>query len=361
MGGGGARQSHDPSANIRTLCAPPDSLTRRFTLLRSSTGEAVSIEDLRNRFAEQRARGAENQVSEEEEEMILETLGRLRAKASTTSSNASTADDSGYHAGRESLRSTNTSASAQSSLTSSPAGKRYSNNLFGSGKFRDYSYMRSATQQPPRGTSGRRALSSVSVSSTASSSRHRPGDRPSSPEDSMLSSDLSGNDRTPVMSTPRALPEGPALLENRFAKALPRDHMRRASLALEEVIREIEEEAEVDTDGDRVLMPRSPVSYSDRHSRNGEFSGEAVRALANKRLADLMFPCDVSLFPFRTTRHTTRPRRPSLATMQRGLRSPMTSIRTAIRRAPRLHRTRAPPRRPLRHDSPAIFRACRGR
>ncbi|THH16460.1 hypothetical protein EW146_g4182 [Bondarzewia mesenterica] len=257
-----------PINDFRTSLILPD-LSRRFTLLRSSTGDPVSIEDLRSRFAEQRARGAENQLSEEEEEMILETLGRLRAKSSTSS----TGDDSGYLAGRESLQSTNTTAS---STTSFPASKRYSNNLFGSGKFRDYSYIRSVTHQHPRTGSGRSALSSAS----SASSRYRPSDslRPSSPEGSAVGSDpsFSSNDRTPVMSSLSSLPESSVSLEHRLSKGVHRDQMRRASLALEEVIREIEEEAEADADGDdQILMPRSPVLHNDGHDRHGGFSREA--------------------------------------------------------------------------------------
>ena len=52
-----------------------NSLSRRFTLLR----ESIDAEELRSRFAEQRARNAEFQVSPEEEDMILETLGRIRS------------------------------------------------------------------------------------------------------------------------------------------------------------------------------------------------------------------------------------------------------------------------------------------
>jgi hypothetical protein len=48
-------------------------LTRRFTLLRSYNGDPIGPEDLKTKSAEQRARGAPNQVSEEEG-MILKAL-----------------------------------------------------------------------------------------------------------------------------------------------------------------------------------------------------------------------------------------------------------------------------------------------
>ncbi|KAH8833523.1 hypothetical protein DL96DRAFT_443534 [Flagelloscypha sp. PMI_526] len=48
------------------------SLSRRFSLLRSTTGQPVSIDSLRVRLAEQRARGDPAYVLEEEEDMILD-------------------------------------------------------------------------------------------------------------------------------------------------------------------------------------------------------------------------------------------------------------------------------------------------
>ncbi|KAA1471322.1 hypothetical protein DENSPDRAFT_837290 [Dentipellis sp. KUC8613] len=251
-----------PVSDFRTSLILPD-LSRRFTLLRSADGDPVSLEDLRNKFAEQRARGAENQVSQEEEEMILETLGRLRVKASVSS----TGGDSGYQAGRDSVRSTNTTASSQiSSVQSSPGGssKRYSNNLFGSKGFKDYTYIRSQRQ---REGSGRSAISSVS----SASSRFRNFDG-LSPEDNSHVNDLSTPSEDP---SPNASYSSPSLdmpssaLEQRLSKSLRRDHLRRASLALEEVIREIEEEVEPVGDGeDRVLVPRSPSVRSGGQSKD---------------------------------------------------------------------------------------------
>ena len=40
------------------------SLTRRFSVLRNSSGDPIGVDDLKHKFAEQRARGAEHQVTE---------------------------------------------------------------------------------------------------------------------------------------------------------------------------------------------------------------------------------------------------------------------------------------------------------
>src|SRR3954464_12710728 len=57
------------------------SLSRRFSLLRKSTGEPISLDDMRQRFVEQRAKGTPNTISEEEEEMLFEALSKMRTSA----------------------------------------------------------------------------------------------------------------------------------------------------------------------------------------------------------------------------------------------------------------------------------------
>ncbi|KAG1886426.1 uncharacterized protein F5891DRAFT_1200741 [Suillus fuscotomentosus] len=142
-----------PASDFRTSLILPD-LTRRFTLLRSSSGDPLTLDDLRFKFAEQRARGVPSQISEEEEDMILETLGRMRTKnaaPSTTSSRklegisgANATDlgmESDYTHERTSHISTTTSSTTypassvtSSSSPSSRSTKKYSNNLFASGR-----------------------------------------------------------------------------------------------------------------------------------------------------------------------------------------------------------------------------------
>jgi hypothetical protein len=160
--------------------------------------------------------------------MLLATLGRLRGKSSisSTDTSMSAGSDSAYNA---SPRSSDTVSSMASSSRSSS--KRYSNNMFGSGRFRDHSYLRSVHQQQQhRNGSGRSVLSTSSV---ASGRKEEGG-----------TVDVS-------------------MIERTLSHALPRDQLHRASMALDEVIREIEEEAEGEEDGDgdddKVLVPRSPV------------------------------------------------------------------------------------------------------
>lgn len=272
------------------------SLSRRFTLLRTSSGDPVSLEDLRTRFAEQRARGAENQISEEEEDMILEALSRLRASTSSSTGGAREGDgstsraevNSTYQAslGRHSVQSTNTMASSTppGSITSSPGGrssKRYSNNLFGSGRFRDYTYIRNASSQRARSTlSGVPSESSLSLGGNGStySDSLRPVTPDSAPSSSVQSSP---NEKTPTLRSATLMASTPytdfsgSIAEYRLSKTLAPSSLRRASLALEEAIKEIEEEAE-----DEIVMPRSTPAT--RTVGNGQIlsSVESVCVLA---------------------------------------------------------------------------------
>jgi serine/arginine repetitive matrix protein 2 len=230
------------------------SLSRRFTLLRASSGDPVSLDDLKAKFAEQRARGAENHLSEEEADMFLQTLSRLRPKPS----NSSTSSDSTHGLARDSLRSGETTPS---SLTSSPASaKRYSNNMFGSGKLRDYTYLRSvARERTSKGIAGRRSASSTALSTSGRSYKS---------SDSSIPEDSSQTDPDPTAhdsdTTPHAsgIESSAAELERGIMKTFHPGYLSRASMALEQVIREIEEEAEGDGDGDcddKILIPRSPA------------------------------------------------------------------------------------------------------
>src|ERR1700742_4566672 len=142
--------------------ATTPSLSRRFTVLRAASGEPVSLGDLKTRLIEQRARGAEHHLSEEEMDTLLQTLGRLRSKPSTSS----TSGDSIDGPARESLQSTDTNGS--SSTPTPRSTKRYSNNMFGSGKFRDHTYLRSvAKERGGKGSAGRRSANSSSTTNTS--------------------------------------------------------------------------------------------------------------------------------------------------------------------------------------------------
>lgn len=224
------------------------SLSRRFTLLRAASGDPLSLDDLKNRLAEQRARGAENHLSEEEAEMFLQTLSRLRSKPST----GSTSGDSSHGPAPESLHS---SEATSSPVTPSPSSaKRYSNNMFGSGRFRDYTYMRSVTKErTSKVSAGRRSANSALLSASGHSSKM--SDPPIPEDSSQTDPDLSAHesDTTPLAS---GVETSTSVLEQGIVKTFQPGHVRRVSKAVEEVIREIEEEADGDGD-DKILIPRA--------------------------------------------------------------------------------------------------------
>jgi len=253
------------------------SLTRRFTVLRSEDGEPVALEHLRARFAEQRVRGALNQVSEEEEAMILEALGRVRVRTTAAEQQDDFLSDPGTSPRQSSTNSLDTSTSSLmgnviGNVSPTPAPKntkrgqkRYSNNLFGSGKFRDDVYIRSA-----RG-SGRSTLSNTgSDASTILRTLQAKNNflRPGSPEEadsSGISAPSSPNVLTDreSLSTSRSpfFDSSPnTSTEIRLSHTFHPDAFKRASLALEEVIREIEEEAEEPGVDDDIVLLRSPTA-----------------------------------------------------------------------------------------------------
>ncbi|KZT11638.1 uncharacterized protein LAESUDRAFT_720897 [Laetiporus sulphureus 93-53] len=288
--------------DFRTSLILPD-LTRRFSLLRSSSGTPIALDDLKNKFAEQRARGSRNQVTEEEEDMILEALGRLHARAAGARMQGEPsalehegAETENHDPGpdpsdslvmaQSSARSStaagsllySTSISSSSSGKASNASRRMSNNLFGSGKFRDEAILRSANQVRRGGTN--RAGFSV-MPSDLPSDLSSMSPTPSSnvgPDSSLFSDSHSVRSGTPEGSTyspANSVPSSPrinrptqsslaasnydhtAALSARLSQTLTPNTLKRASLALDEVIRELEEEGD-----DEILMERSPVNHT---------------------------------------------------------------------------------------------------
>ena len=227
--------------------------------MRSPTGEPVTVQDLKSKFALQRARGAQNQISEEEEVMLLETLGRIRSRTSALSGKSQ--DSADESAEQHSVKSTSTVNSViQASITSSPSGrstKRYSNNLFGSGRLRDYSYFRNAGAGLGRSRSARVASitpteTSISIQEIASLS------------DSVqpVASDGSSIQSTVDNTTPRpfAIPEEHVQPPPTMDSSL----IKRASMALADAINELEETE------DEVVMPRLSRPSPDLTSRQVE-------------------------------------------------------------------------------------------
>ncbi|KZT74004.1 hypothetical protein DAEQUDRAFT_761471 [Daedalea quercina L-15889] len=290
------------------------SLTRRFSLLRASSGTPIALDDLKSKFAEQRARGSRNQVTEEEEDMILEALGRLHARAARTkfpnskeasseqSASRSESQDLGSLASssslaRDSLQSSSTTPTALHSATSisslsstkgSNASRRMSNNLFGSSKFNDQSYIRSGrrTRGGRTGSSvvpsdSTMSMSTISSSRAGQSSMYSDSVRPSTPDDSTYTPSNSvpsspNNDKAfekqrAGRSVQHDSDSEPAAdrkdLTTRLSRALSPDVLRSASLALDEVIREMEEEGD-----DEIVMERTTLHHVHGTTANGSAS-----------------------------------------------------------------------------------------
>ncbi|KAJ7489857.1 hypothetical protein B0H11DRAFT_2010682 [Mycena galericulata] len=224
------------ASDFRTSLILTD-LSRRFTLLGATSQESVSVDALRSRLADQRSRGAENQISEEEEDMIIESLGlRPTVRSDEDESHSSVSARS---------------AMSGSSSATSASSRRYSNNLFGSGRFRDYSYMRSVSSMQSKTASMRTTDSSRSHTASYDSMR------PVTPDANASSSTSPSPEALIVRSAP-LIPPAPfggqpfSVAEYRLSKTLGPSALRRASLALEEAIKAIEEEGE-----DEIVMPRS--------------------------------------------------------------------------------------------------------
>ncbi|OBZ75877.1 hypothetical protein A0H81_04772 [Grifola frondosa] len=275
-----------PASDFRTSLILPD-LTRRFSVLRTSSGTPIGLDELKNKFAEQRARGSEHQLSEEEEDMILEALGRLHTRNSTSRNSTSGDEDGGDRedVSTPTLRSPPSLASISSTKGSSSS-RRMSNNLFGSGKFRDQAYLLRTSNQTRRSGSSRSALSVAQSESTMSMSTvgsSRAGNntsmysdtqsmRPVTPEgstyspsasapsspnnNSILSKDRSARSTSVDQQLEYASETQTQTLGKRLSRTLSPEGLRRASLALDEVIRELEEEGD-----DEIVMERSPISH----------------------------------------------------------------------------------------------------
>ncbi|KAF9477380.1 hypothetical protein BDN70DRAFT_881285 [Pholiota conissans] len=281
-----------PTNDFRTSLILPD-LSRRFSLLRSATGDPVSVDNLRARLANQRARGAPNHISEEEEDMLLETLGRLRSRATPSPGASQEQISQGEDGIRNSVRSTGTTTS---SIPSSPgrSTKRYSNNLFGSGRLRDYTYLKSVASSKGSNASTRTVSLTPTENSTRDSSNANM--RPVTPESHTPSSSVQSTPEKGSIHTAPFVPPIPfsdsaiqafSAAESRLQKTLGPSVLKRASMAIEQAIKEIEDEVE-----DEILLPRSvpvprgsldqpPLDAQQRHSNlsNGSSVYEAGMAI----------------------------------------------------------------------------------
>lgn len=200
--------------------------------------------------------------------MFLETLERMRPR-NAPSASRDTIDEVEVGA-------RNSTRSSTSSSPSSRSTKRYSNNLFGSGRLRDYTYLKNVTSSRGSASSSSRTVSLTPTEASEKTLSFRPvtpdGSNPSSSVQS------SPNEKTsPIRSAPLvpSTPSGEQQLqaitvaEYRLQKTLGPSVLRRASLALDEAIREIEDEVE-----DEILLPRSvPIP----HGGLEQSSAEVVR------------------------------------------------------------------------------------
>jgi len=190
--------------------------------------------------------------------MLLETLGRLRSRG-TVSPGAS--QEHVIEGGDGVMDSVGSTGASTSSVTSSPrrSTKRYSNNLFGSGRLRDYTYLKSVASSKGSGSSTR----TVSLTPTEGSTKDlsKTDLRPVTPEGSNASSSTRSSPVKPEIHSAPLFPPAPygessmqalSAAEYRLQKTLGPSALKRASVALEEAIKEIEDEVE-----DEILLPRS--------------------------------------------------------------------------------------------------------
>ncbi|KAG8693876.1 hypothetical protein FRC08_008834, partial [Ceratobasidium sp. 394] len=268
---------------LKAYCSPFCSLSRRFTLLRGQNGEPLSIEDVRSRLALQRANGHENHVTEEEEEIMIDALIRAHSIDPTASASDS---DQGYVTanGNESTFGGRYDSSELPSPVS-PSSKRHSNNMFGSGRVRDQTYIRNATKSNASAATTPKRSQRKPTLSTASAPAHDMQRRRNDPLALELPTDDDEGDQTDAsnshaVSSPAqaSVTFDPYFSNSPFSPA----QIRRASLALQEVIQEFEEGEE----DEKILAPRlnganqgEPLQDHESHAHHGEGSigyGEAI-------------------------------------------------------------------------------------
>jgi serine/arginine repetitive matrix protein 2 len=283
------------------------SLTRRFSVLQSSAGD-TSLSGLKEGFADQRTRNSANAITEEEEDLVLDALHKMRAGYGGNGGVSSDAEDDDdvvqslrsvssrgtsngqpRHYGRSSAASgTDASppARANGSPRSSRSNKRYSNNLFvGAGQFRDQTYLRSVGSIP-RQTSNRSMTSTDSrrgYTSTAGSPQPSTPDlqsatsAPSSPNDSFGSKEELGTTMTATRSAPLVAPypytTAPTnVAAHRLSRSFSPSTLSRVSASLDEVLSRLEEAGE-----DEILVPRksmmSPTAEAVQAQSSGSSSG----------------------------------------------------------------------------------------
>jgi hypothetical protein len=166
----------------------------------------------------------DNYLSEEEADMFLQTLGRMRSKPSTSSTSSS----STHNLVRWSLRSTDTTTSGSS--------KCYSNYMFGSwtsGKFKDRTYLHSvAKERAAKGNTGKRSA----ANSLTSSRTYKTSNTPVPEKSTHTGPSAHDSDMTALASGVETSTFEPG---QSIVKTFQPGHLRRVSMALDEAMRQL--------------------------------------------------------------------------------------------------------------------------
>jgi serine/arginine repetitive matrix protein 2 len=210
--------------------------------------------------------------------MFLDALGiRLRHKKPDKSQQnvkgTAAAANGGYSGrGSEEVETRNSS-----SVTSSPnarSTKRYSNNIFGSGRLWDNTYIRSVAPSKSSGSSSRTvsltpteaSAKKLSISSLPPVNPERPNILPISPEASPITyADAHADEDESTCSPSTVVPasydtnhlEALSGVEYLLQNQLGFSNFKRASIALEQAMKEIEDELE-----EEILLPRTTIPRS---------------------------------------------------------------------------------------------------
>ncbi|KZS99005.1 hypothetical protein SISNIDRAFT_480593 [Sistotremastrum niveocremeum HHB9708] len=277
-----------------------ESLSRRFTLLRAQN--AGSAEDMRDRPANRGATGSEQSILEEEEGMMLHRLNEIRSanrlqnsssQVSLPQHNTDSIIAPSIYANSQYSASAiyDTSSSSSNFYPQSPSSgtsrrsKRNSNNLFSSGAARDQSYFRNAHKGSGRSLISL-AQSDVSERLTDQDEPVYSGIRPITPDSKTNSTASSNTSETQLERTPVARKLN---LPSRSAANLPPqsysvNSFKRASLALNEVIREIQEGGLIEggddlnggTLGDTYSEVGTPRTNTRTFDSAGRFAGQVL-------------------------------------------------------------------------------------
>ncbi|KAH6918999.1 hypothetical protein BKA70DRAFT_38169 [Coprinopsis sp. MPI-PUGE-AT-0042] len=203
--------------------------------------------------------------------MLLETLSRLRGKhapersqENVNGSDSILSEDDPGNTSSHTIKAKGGSSIASSASSSRSPSKRYSNNLFGSGRLRDYTYLRTTSRisnsesTKTQSIAPSEAPSSLSRGNAASiADSLRPSTPPStlsSVDPSLQSSPSPSNVSSVRGSSSTSLDQSQPVSasEQREQKQLNPTVLKRASMALETVIKEIEDEVD-----EEIVMPRT--------------------------------------------------------------------------------------------------------